>query len=51
VDFLTRAADSLPRSSEKLRELRDVYIALRYQPKPSIQLLSQLRHLVNQLRV
>lgn len=51
VDFLTRAAGSLPTSSEKLHELRAVYVALRYGPKPSTQLLSQLRYLVNQLRV
>jgi protein-glutamine gamma-glutamyltransferase len=51
VDFLTRAADALPASATQLRELCDVYVALRYAPTPSAQLVSQLRQLVRQLQV
>lgn len=50
VDFLSRAAQAKPELSSQLQQLRDVYIALRYEPGPSSQALSQLRYLVNQLR-
>jgi hypothetical protein len=51
VDFLSRAAASLPSVATQLRELCAVYIELRYQPHPSAQLLSRLRRLIEQLRV
>jgi hypothetical protein len=51
VDFLSRAAASLPSVATQLRELCAVYIELRYQPRPSAQLLSRLRRLIEQLRV
>ncbi len=51
VDFLDRAARLLPAHSIELHELRDVYVALRYLPRPSAQALTRLRHLVNQLDI
>jgi transglutaminase-like putative cysteine protease len=49
VDLLTRAAAAKPALATQLAELRDVYIALRYQPDAMPQQLTRLRHLVNQL--
>ncbi len=51
VDYLARAANVLPALEPQLKELRDIYIGLRYQPNPSVLALSHLRHLVNQLRI
>lgn len=51
VDYLARAAAVLPVLAPQLKELRDIYVGLRYQPNPSVLALSRLRHLVNQLRV
>jgi hypothetical protein len=51
VDYLARAAAALPMLAPQLKELRDIYVGLRYQPNPSTLALSHLRHLVNQLRV
>jgi protein-glutamine gamma-glutamyltransferase len=51
VDYLTRAARTKPALAASLQQLRDIYVALRYQPQPSAQSLSHLRYLVNQLRV
>jgi transglutaminase-like putative cysteine protease len=49
IDFLTRAAASHAQS-ELLNELRDLYVAMRYGPRPNVQMLSRLRYLVNQVR-
>lgn len=50
VDFLTRAAAARPDLAVLLRELRDVYVAYRYEPQPSREQLSRLRYLVDRLR-
>ncbi|MGC3980929.1 MAG: DUF3488 and transglutaminase-like domain-containing protein [Steroidobacteraceae bacterium] len=49
-DFLTRVALARPALATQLQELRDLYIALRYQPHPAPQALSRLRQLVNQVQ-
>lgn len=51
VDLLTRAAVARPDLAATLRELRDTYVAYRYEPQPSSEQLSRLRYLVDQLRV
>ena len=51
VDFLDRAAQAQPALTPRLHELRDLYIALRYQPHPTAEQSGRLRHLVNQLSV
>lgn len=51
VDFLNRAAQLKPGIAGLLLKVRDAYVALRYAPDPAPQLLSHLKHLVNQLPV
>ncbi|MES1190311.1 MAG: DUF3488 and transglutaminase-like domain-containing protein [Steroidobacter sp.] len=46
-DFLARAAKLHPSGAMILKEIRDIYIALRYQPQPDQERLSRLRELVN----
>ncbi|MES1195588.1 MAG: DUF3488 and transglutaminase-like domain-containing protein, partial [Steroidobacter sp.] len=46
-DFLKRAATVHPARAVQLREIRDAYIALRYEPRPNSGMLEKLRELVN----
>lgn len=46
-DFLKRVATLQPARSAQLREIRDVYVALRYAPQPQLEALAQLRQLIN----
>lgn len=50
VDFLTRVAAARPDLAAVLRELRDLYVALRYEPQPTKQQLSRLKYLVDRLQ-
>ena len=48
--FLERAAASCPDLAGDIGRIRDLYAGLRYGPRPRSGELSQLKHLVNQLR-
>ena len=50
VAFLDRAAATLPDLADQLREIRKLYIALRYGPRPTDHDLQRLKHAVNALR-
>jgi transglutaminase-like putative cysteine protease len=50
VAFLDRAAAACPELARELRKIRDLYVALRYAPGPSVADLRQLKHAVNRLR-
>jgi len=50
VAFLDRAATTLPDLADQLREIRKLYIALRYGPRPTDHDLQRLKHAVNALR-
>lgn len=47
VDFLTRAAHLRPELATQLNEVRDLYVELRYGPRPDRQQLSRLRYVVD----
>lgn len=49
VDYLNRAMQALPAWNADLQQIRDLYVALRYQPSPQAQQLTQLKRLVRQL--
>lgn len=51
VDFLTRAAIARPELATQLREMRDLYVELRYGVQPTTQQLSRLRYLVDQVKL
>ncbi len=50
VAFLDRAAATLPDLAGDLREIRKLYVALRYGPRPTAHDLQRLKHAVNALR-
>jgi len=50
VAFLERAAGTCPDLAAELREVRRLYVALRYGPAPTEADLRRLKHAVNQLR-
>jgi transglutaminase-like putative cysteine protease len=50
VAFLDRAAAACPDLAENLREIRKLYVALRYGPRPTEHDLQRLKHAVNALR-
>ncbi len=50
IDYLDRAAASCPDLARDLAEIRDVYAALRYGPRPTATDLRRLKHLVNRLQ-
>jgi len=50
VDFLERARERCPDLASQLVEIRDLYVALRYGPRPSDEGLRRLKHAVNGLR-
>jgi len=50
VAYLDRAAASCPDLARDLAEIRTVYVALRYGPRPTEADLRRLKHLVNRLR-
>jgi hypothetical protein len=47
-DFSRRAAQLLPNESERIRQISNTYIALRYSPESSAVVLNQLAKEVNQ---
>jgi hypothetical protein len=51
VDYLQRAASMKPTLAAELRELRLLYVELRYYPDPLQSQLSRFKYLVNNLRV
>ncbi|HTE39504.1 MAG TPA: transglutaminase domain-containing protein, partial [Steroidobacteraceae bacterium] len=51
VDYLQRAATAKPTIAAELRELRLLYVGLRYHPDPLQSQLSRLKYLVNNLQV
>jgi transglutaminase-like putative cysteine protease len=50
VDFLQRAAVSCPALAVELRELRSLYVGLRYNPDPLLSQQSRFKYLVNNLK-
>jgi len=48
-DFATRAAQSLPNESERVRQIAETYIALRYAPEPAAANLREFAKEVNAL--
>jgi transglutaminase-like putative cysteine protease len=50
VDYLQRAAARQPHLAPELRELRDIYVSLRYGPAPLPTELSRLKYLVNRFQ-
>jgi transglutaminase-like putative cysteine protease len=50
VAFLDRAAAVCPDLADELVEIREVYVDLRYGPRPTEADLRRLKHLVNRLR-
>jgi hypothetical protein len=50
VDFLDRARARCPDLATQLAEIRDLYVALRYGPRPDDASLRRLKHAVNALR-
>jgi transglutaminase-like putative cysteine protease len=46
-DFATRAAQSLPNESERVRQITRAYIALRYAPGPAATSIHEFAHEVN----
>jgi transglutaminase-like putative cysteine protease len=50
VAFLDRAAAACPDLADQIREIRRLYVALRYGPRPSDHDLQRLKHAVNALR-
>lgn len=49
VDYLDRAASESPDLAGSLKEIRGLYIALRYGPHPTEERLQRLKHAVNRL--
>jgi transglutaminase-like putative cysteine protease len=50
VDYLERARAACPDLAGDLAEIRDLYVGLRYGPRPRDADLRRLKHLVNRLR-
>jgi hypothetical protein len=50
VAYLERAAATCPDLAPELDRIRELYVALRYGPRPSSPDLRRLKHLVNRLR-
>jgi len=48
-DFLKRAAQVRPAQATQLKEIRDVYIRLRYGVNPDMQSMQRLKRLINEL--
>ncbi len=49
VDYLDRAANESPDLASSLQEIRGLYIAQRYGPRPTDERLQRLKHAVNRL--
>jgi hypothetical protein len=47
-DFLQRVALIQPAHARQLREIRDMYVALRYESNPDLQSMQRLKQLVNE---
>ena len=50
VAFLDRAAAACPDLATRIRDIRNLYVALRYGPSPTLADLRRLKYLVNGLR-
>ena len=51
TDYLNRVSLTRPELATPLKEIRNLYVSLRYGPTPLASELSRLKHLVNELRI